>query len=218
MCSWKRARKPEQMEVRRQQILDAALELFLGSDYNNVSLNQIARRAGMAKSNIYNYFQTREEIYLVLMQELMIRWGESVIESLLARPANGITDLVERFIDPVAAPKEFLALTSVLNSSLEQNSSEESIVQFKEATLQITGRIVEAIQRSLPWFTAERGSELLMVMHALTAGIYSASQPSPTLERVLQRPEYSPMKVEFRKTMIATMTRILRDMEREADR
>jgi AcrR family transcriptional regulator len=50
---FQRARQPAQIEQRREAILQAALPLFQSRWLENVSLNDIAREVGLAKSNIY---------------------------------------------------------------------------------------------------------------------------------------------------------------------
>jgi len=215
MCGWKRARTPEQIDQRRQQILHAAEELFTSSDYNSVSLNGIARQAGMAKSNIYNYFQTREEIFLTLIQNRMLAWGELITRTLERKKLNKIDDLADILISPEAASEEFLALTAVLSSSLEQNSSEESIVKFKRAAMKVSSELHGIIQTQFPWFTTQMGGELFNLLHTLTAGLYYSARPSPAHEQVLTRPEFAAMKINLRESVSGILKRVLRDMENE---
>ena len=65
--TYQRARSPEHKEERREAILAAAHELARESSVRNVSLGDIARRVGLAKSNLLRYFQSREDIFLTLL-------------------------------------------------------------------------------------------------------------------------------------------------------
>lgn len=47
----------------RQTILEAAYALFLAQGYSATSMRQIAHRAGLALSGIYNHFPTKEAIF-----------------------------------------------------------------------------------------------------------------------------------------------------------
>lgn len=55
------------MQILKDQIyaaiLSAAAELFLKNGYENTSLAGISARAGVSKSNLYNYFSSKQEIY-----------------------------------------------------------------------------------------------------------------------------------------------------------
>ncbi len=59
-------RTPSQLEVIRQQkirlIYDVALELFATHGYASTSVSMIARRAGISKGLMYNYFESKEEL------------------------------------------------------------------------------------------------------------------------------------------------------------
>ncbi len=51
-----------------QAILDAAVRLFSESGFDGVSMRSIARAAGVSKSNIYHHFDSKEALYLAIMQ------------------------------------------------------------------------------------------------------------------------------------------------------
>ncbi len=74
--SFQRARQPAQIEQRKEAILRTALLLFQENGLENVSLHDIAREVGLAKSNIYRYFESREHIYLVVLQRLAARFEQ----------------------------------------------------------------------------------------------------------------------------------------------
>jgi len=52
-----------QKEEVRKQILTTSKRLFVENKYSGTSLKDIAKYSGISKSNIYNYFKTKEEIF-----------------------------------------------------------------------------------------------------------------------------------------------------------
>ncbi len=52
----------EMRESRRQQIMDAALELFAQEGYSHCSISQLAGHAGISKGLMYNYFESKEAL------------------------------------------------------------------------------------------------------------------------------------------------------------
>ncbi len=71
-------------EKSRSKILQAALELFAHQGYHNTSVNQIAKKAQVAKGLVYNYFDSKEELLegIVLnamgeSQEMFLQIGQS---------------------------------------------------------------------------------------------------------------------------------------------
>ncbi len=48
---------------RKQQILQAATEVFGYNDFQNVGISDIARKANIAEGTIYHYFRNKEDLY-----------------------------------------------------------------------------------------------------------------------------------------------------------
>jgi AcrR family transcriptional regulator len=57
-----RQRKLREFERREQEILDAALHLFAGDNWESVTVVQIAEQAGIGKGTVYKHFASKDEI------------------------------------------------------------------------------------------------------------------------------------------------------------
>lgn len=55
--------KAEERKMRQQIIIDAAREVFGQTTYDKASMSEIAKTAGIAKSSIYTYFNSQEDLY-----------------------------------------------------------------------------------------------------------------------------------------------------------
>ncbi len=53
----------------RKAILDAAVELFSSRGFEQTSIEQLARKAGVGKGTVYGYFATKQEIFLAFCEE-----------------------------------------------------------------------------------------------------------------------------------------------------
>jgi len=49
--------------VKRQLIIDAAIEVFSRNGFQNSTISQIARRANVAEGTIYQYFRNKEDLF-----------------------------------------------------------------------------------------------------------------------------------------------------------
>ena len=63
----KATQRAREFRQREREIVDAALELFLEHGEDKVTVEMIADRVGIGKGTIYKHFQTKNEIYLLLM-------------------------------------------------------------------------------------------------------------------------------------------------------
>jgi AcrR family transcriptional regulator len=78
-------------ETRRQQILEAATTVFARKGYRHTSVADIIEAAGIARGTFYLYFQSKEEIFLALID----RWFEDVtrrLEEVADMPCGDDTD------------------------------------------------------------------------------------------------------------------------------
>lgn len=67
-------------EERREAIVSAAVETFGKNDYKNASTETIARRAGISKGLLFFYFKNKKELYLYLMEHLMEKVSNLVLD------------------------------------------------------------------------------------------------------------------------------------------
>jgi len=63
-------------EGRRQAILNAAMEVFIGKGYQVATINDIAQTAGMSVGALYRYFPNKGELMLALVHERLGRAPE----------------------------------------------------------------------------------------------------------------------------------------------
>lgn len=63
-------------EQRRQAILDAALEVFIGRGYQLATIDDIAARCGLSVGALYRYFRNKGEIMLTLVENRLGRTPE----------------------------------------------------------------------------------------------------------------------------------------------
>lgn len=59
---------------KRQQLLNAALDVFSIYGFNGASLEEIAQLAEMHKSNIFYYYENKEALYIEVLTTVMQKW------------------------------------------------------------------------------------------------------------------------------------------------
>lgn len=76
------------VERRRNQIVDAAVGMFLQRGYHKTTTRQIAQAAGISNGLLYEYIATKEDVLYLVCDAIHAEMQGAVIEA-LARPANG---------------------------------------------------------------------------------------------------------------------------------
>ena len=85
---------------KRQQLLSAALDVFSLYGFSGASLDEIAQRADMHKSNIFYYYENKEALYVEVLTTVMQKWLAplQVLEPDL-EPAESITQYLMQKIE-----------------------------------------------------------------------------------------------------------------------
>ena len=131
---FQRARKKEQIESRRQEILCAAEQLFHEGGLDNVTFSHIAKQVSFTRQTIYTYYQTREEVLLDLLGQRLEHFYQS-LEAMfpgdeLLRRRPFCQRLAHHFIEH----RETLRLFSLRHTVLEENVRYESLETFDTLT------------------------------------------------------------------------------------
>ena len=112
-----RQRRHAPAEVRRAQILDAALECFATRGYHTATMDDLVRASGLSKGTLYWHFSSKEEVFLALfdrfVEEIFDAWSRLEIED--RPPLEVVRTLGEISVDrlvsdpiPLGAWAEFL--------------------------------------------------------------------------------------------------------------
>lgn len=189
--SFQRARKPEEIEARRETLLAAAAELFDAEGPMGAGLNAIAARAGFTKSNVYRYFESREQVLLELFLSEMDRMVPvfcARFEAATEGDAVALADIIAR---EFSTRPRLGQLTAILTGVLESNVSEETIVRTKRTMGTLTARLAGALQQKLPQASVADCLWAISMIGTLVAGMWPSARPSPAAARVLAREEFA---------------------------
>lgn len=210
--AFRRARKPEEQQVRRDAILRAAAELFDAEGPQGTGLNAIAARAGFTKSNVYRYFESREEVLMSLFLDELQGFVADLERNLAGcRPGDidGVATASARsFID---RPR-FCALAAILSSVLEQNVSTERIIVLKRAASGLHERIASALASRLPGATLSDCGWAGGMAGTLVAGMWPNVTPSPAAAAVLAMPEFAHLKPVPERDLARAIAALLRSI------
>jgi AcrR family transcriptional regulator len=154
--TFQRARSEEQREVRRRAILDAGAAMLDEMPVAEVSLNELSRRVGLAKSNVLRYFESREAVLFELLDRAFREWVAEVSGELAAAitPRSPVRERGEQLAAVVSRSlARHTVLCDLVNAQacvLEHNVSVEVVVHHKRSVRDSLGTLVEVVRRHVP--------------------------------------------------------------------
>ena len=123
----------ELTNARREEIINACKELYKTMSFKEITIKEIANYTSFTRPSIYNYFETKEEIFLAILQKEYELWVDE-----LERVKNGHESMTrEQIARALAASLEnralLLKLMSMNHYDMEANSRMEKLIEFKKA-------------------------------------------------------------------------------------
>ncbi len=214
--TWKRARTPEQKQQRRAEIVAAAAELLKDHDLQDVSLNAIARETGLAKSNIYRYFKTREEVFLSLLSNdiaAAAAEGARLIDELPDSPTA--EQIAAVLVQSMAGTPRLVALLGQLTSVIERNVSVEALIAFKlDAKAQVQQQSI-ALSERVSWLGPEDALQLTFFMISLIQGLWPIHRLSGVVAKAMEHPDLQGLHIPFEVALHRATALILKGLAAE---
>ena len=173
-----RARSAGQKALRRQALLDAAETYFHEVGYEAFSMAQLAKNTGLAKGTLYLYFKTREELFLTLYEQSLIRWSQVFIGEL----SDPITSkaYAQSLYTTALADGVFLPLLIRLEHLIEHNVAIPRLIESKRIFIKQVDVLAKRSSTALK-VSAAQASEIVKTMGVLLIGATQTDQ-SPSLD------------------------------------
>src|SRR5262245_60916563 len=159
--TFQRARSHEQRALRSQAILETAAAMLEDMPVADLSLNELSRRVGLAKSNVLRYFESREAVLLELLTSSLHEWLESLaadLPSAVRRRAGfkrRAEELATAIVSSLVARPVLCDLISAQAGVLEHNVSTEAIIRSKLTTLEDAQAFAALVNDALPELSAD---------------------------------------------------------------
>ena len=195
MARMARARTADEKADRAAALVAAARELFADDDYAAVSVQAIARRAGVAKGTVFLYFPTKEALGLAVLGELLADWRTDLRDRLgaLERPASPST-VAAAARRSLEGRSDLLRLLGLVSGVLEANGGPAAVGEFRREMRRGAGELGGQLESSLPFLRRGEGLEVALTLHALMIGIH---QMAPgRREGALDGQEMAPFRVD----------------------
>lgn len=210
----KRAISNEQKGVRRQQILDAALQLFHETSYDAVSMAGVAAQAGVAKGTLYLYFKTKEALFLALQMQEFVDWFDEIDRVVGGENGRFSTSIFLNIIGrSLESRPTFTRLIAILHTVLEHNISYEEARQFKQMLRDRVYQTGALLETKLDFLEAGQGTQLLLQIYALVIGFQHLANPAPIIVETIAADETLTLfDIDFLPAFLNTLQTILQGL------
>ena len=140
----------ELTNARKDEIISACASLYETMSFKDITIKEISERTTFKRAAIYNYFQTKEEIFLALLQREYELWADelnSVIENNEKMTSDEIAQMLAHSLEK---RQRMLKLFSMNHFDMEANSRLENLTEFKAAYGKSINVVENVLKNSVP--------------------------------------------------------------------
>lgn len=138
----------ELTKARKDEIVNACAELYDKMPYKEITPGKISELTSFTRTSIYNYFKTREEIFLALLQREYEEWTRALTALAESKSALDADGFAREIAHSLSCRGRMFKLLSVNIYEIEAESREENLVLFKRAY----GAAIESLRACLRRF------------------------------------------------------------------
>ena len=163
---------PELTASRKEEIVNACEQLYRTKSFKAITMADIGAATSFTRTSIYNYFQTKEEIFLALMQREYEDWSAELGALADSRVEMSAGEFADALAHSLEKHEQLLKLLAMNHYDMEENSCPERLTEFKTAY----GASLDAVRRCLGRFFPETDAEsFIFVFFPFLFGVYPYS-------------------------------------------
>lgn len=168
---------------------------------SELRLNELARRVGLAKSNVLRYFESREAILLELLDRSWQDWNRG-LSDVLPQPAADLEGrcarLTQVYIDSLVLRPVLCDLLAAQAGVLEHNVSVDVATRFKERAIENSQHLGKLVMEQVPEIGRSGTAKFCVAALVSTGAAWTHSQAAPAmLEMYDLHPELAESRIDF---------------------
>ncbi len=162
----------ELTNARKEEIIAACAKLYETMSFKEITIKEIGEETSFTRTSIYNYFQTKEEIFLALMQkeyELWIADLDMIRNENETMTKDGLANALASSLEK---RERLLKLLSMNHYDTEAGSRLENLVELKKAYSGSMRAVKRLLQKFCPDMSREEINSFIFAFFPFMFGIY----------------------------------------------
>ena len=160
------------VDIRREEIINSCEKLYKTENFKDITIKHIGEKTSFSRTSIYNYFQTKEEIFLALFQREYEKWIDNLNKVYDENDKLTKEEFATKLAHTIEKRPTLLKLLSMNLYDMEKNSRMEALVDFKVAY----GNSIKTVKKCLDKFSTtmdeQEKNEFIFSFFPFMYGIY----------------------------------------------
>ncbi len=200
--------------ARREEIMDACESLYRTMNFKDITLKEIGKVTSFTRTSIYNYFHSKEEIFLALFEREYREWTEDLNKITETSVISDSDRLASALADTLSRRELMLRLLSANLYDLEDNSRMERLVEFKQAYFDSSAALDRILAAGYPSLSDRDRRLTLLTLFEFLHGIYPYAHATPKQKEAMDAVGIAYEEYTLREFAFEGIKRILRSIDR----
>ena len=162
----------ELTNARREEIINACASLYETMSFREITIKDIGKATSFTRTSIYNYFQTKEEIFLALLQREYELWNEKLRQIHSEHKEMSRLEFSQALAHSLEERKNLLKLMSMNLYDMEENCRMERLVEFKVVYGQSLIEVRNCLDQFFTEMTVQEKQDFIFSFFPFMFGIY----------------------------------------------
>ena len=158
--------------ARREEIIEGCARLYETVSFKEITMKEISTAISLTRASIYNYFQTKEEIFLALLQREYERWTARLEKAREEHEKMSREEFARELAHSLEERQQLLKLLSMKLYDLEENCRFERLVEFKVVYGRALAEVGNCLEKFFPEMTEEDRQDFLYLFFPFLFGVY----------------------------------------------
>ncbi|MDE5576874.1 MAG: TetR/AcrR family transcriptional regulator [Oscillospiraceae bacterium] len=163
---------PELTSARKEEIINACEELYKTMSFKEITMKEIGEVTSFTRTSIYNYFQTKEEIFLALLQREYELWIADLNEIMEKNPVLSKDEFADKLARSLEKREQLLKIMSMNHYDMESSSRQERLTEFKVAYGESLNTVMRCLEQYFPDMPVSDKKNFLYTFFPFMFGIY----------------------------------------------
>ncbi len=163
---------PALTAARKEEIVAACAELYETMSFKEITIKEIGAATSFTRTSIYNYFETKEEIFLALLQKEYELWVEAMDAVMGERDKMTRAELAQTIARTLTDRPRLLRLLSMNLYDMEAHSRPERLAEFKVAYGASLHAVTRMLEKYVPEMDGAARQQFLYAFFPFIYGIY----------------------------------------------
>ncbi len=160
-------------DKKRREIIEAAMAVFARMGYRRAKIKDVADKAGVGKGTVYEYFKSKQELFLKMGEHLFEQYLENQRKSLelVSSPEEQLRTLIVSTLEQTAMWAGFAYLTFDIWSEMDRKGEQDTFRLLKTGVLERTIDVISEYVREAQARGVFEGSDPRLASHIIMAAL-----------------------------------------------